>query len=302
MFHAHTQVDVLHSLSITAPLHKTREEEAASALLSLAPFLPGQTCQDELPAFLFCPFSLPAGVVLRVFFPPSKCSIAFALCSAGTGFHWKLGDVGILWGNLHIPIFNIINWKKPPSNEQFVRSELSASEDESSSQRTLKRSDRVTVGVKKTQKGGNRWTHTHNYSHAYAVCTIASVEAHIPSLLALQGQWRHFLWLLLMLCSWVTEGVQLTGLVSSCWDFGCYIHNFGRASERSPLSMKRSKRIFIFYFLFLLKNDQRSFHVCWKIVERCILNCSIQFPLGITAVMHDHTHPANLSLHIVHGE
>lgn len=101
------------------------------------------------------PFSLPARAVLTTFFPSRKFSVLFAPCSAGTCFRWELGDVAILWGNMYIPIFNIINWKKPPSNEQFVRSEHPhPMRIESSSQLTLTGFDHVTVDMIKTQKEG----------------------------------------------------------------------------------------------------------------------------------------------------
>lgn len=64
--------------------------------------------------------------------------------------------------------------KKPPSNEQFVRSELSTSEDESSSQLTLTRFDHVTVGVSKTQKESTDW-HIHTIIHMLMLCVPSSL-------------------------------------------------------------------------------------------------------------------------------
>lgn len=129
-------------------------------------------------------------------------------------------------------------------------------------------------GYDKGSERGHRWTHTRNHSHAYAVGTIASLAAHISSSLALHGQWRNFLWLLMMLCSWITEGAQLTGLVSSCWDFGCYMHSFGHASE-SSLKMRRSQRNLIFYFLFLLKNKEIFpclLKNCWEVYPELLFS------------------------------
>lgn len=151
-----------------AALHKTRAEETLCSL-SLASSLPGQTYQDRLPAFMFSPFSMPAGAVLRVFFSqPANAPLHLYLALL------ELVSVGSLemWPSYEaICTFLFLNEKvkKPPSNEQFVRSELSTSEDESSSQLTLTRFDHVTVGVSKTQKEGTDG-HTHTIIHMLKLC------------------------------------------------------------------------------------------------------------------------------------
>lgn len=70
-------------------------------------------------------------------------------------------------------------------------------------------------------------------------------------------------------------GCAINRFVSNCLDFDCYIHNFGRASERSSLRMKRSQRNFTFLFFIALQKQTAIFPClsknCWEVYPELLL-------------------------------
>lgn len=148
----------------------TQDKGRRNSLLSKPGFLsartdiPGQTTSlHVLPLFHAC-WGCPEGFFSQPANAPLHLYLALLeLVSVGSLEMWPSYEA--------ICTFLFLNEKvkKPPSNEQFVRSELSTSEDESSSQLTLTRFDHVTVGVSKTQKEGTDG-HTHTIIHMLKLC------------------------------------------------------------------------------------------------------------------------------------